>query len=1187
MKFLLLRKVCSKSGRLLVETLLVMKLSVLIILATVLQVNATPATGQIVSLDVTNAPLKSVFSVITEQTHFHFIYSSSANIDQTSPVTMKVVKAKLDDALNRCFQNQSLTYRLDTVFKQVIVFVRKTTDVSSGANISPEPKDSIITIRARIVTERDEPLSGATISIKGTATGTSSNEEGEFVLPDVPANATVTITHIGYGMVQFKASALAVLSTIHMREMATTLGAIVVPFNNGYETIAPERSTGSYDVVDNKLINRSVTTSILGRIENLTPGTLFNHGDAASTDQILIRGRSTILGNAAPLIVLNDFPYDGDLNDINPNDVESITILKDAGAASIWGARAGNGVIVIVTKRGKTVKPQVEINSNITVQSRPNLFNVSTISSSDEIDLEEYLYTQGYYKSAFTPPYYQPTTPVVNLLQAEANGTIGANEANAEIAAMKTHDVRNDESKYLYRTATSQQDQVNVSGNTASVNYYLSAGLDHDITSLVGSKYDRFTIRSQNTFKVSQNIDVDASLNYVQEITQNGDNPGNSIVGGTSGKSIYPYAQLVDANGNPQPIYLDYNQLFVQNREQQGLLNWTYNPIGDIYNESHQVKTRDYVIGLGSRYRIVPGLTLGVKYRYENQLVTRNDLYSDSSYYARNFINMYAQINGGTVTFPIPVGGILNIANTEIASNQGRAQLDFTHTFNQKHHVDALAGWEIRSLVTTANSSGLYGYSPDNSSIVPTINYGTSYLLSTRLSIGKIPNNFSISKSTDHFLSYFGNLAYTYDNRYTITGSARKDEANLFGVSTNLKGAPLWSTGAAWTLSNEKFYGMRWLPFLKLRATYGYNGNITRQATAFTTASAFPALTNSSTRLAITAPPNSKLKWEEVQTLNLGLDFGLVKNILAGTIEYYRKNDKDLLAKAPVDPTLGLSTFYGNIASMFGKGIDLQLNSNNLRGALKWTTNLIFSYSTSKVTQYELPVSTTGNTYLSVGSSFINPVKGKPLFAYYSYRWGGLDPTNGDPLGYYNGKASNAWSTIAGQTPLDSMVYNGPATPKFFGALRNSFEWKGFFVTANISYKLGYYFRRQSINYTNLFTTWTGNGDYAKRWQHPGDEVHTNVPSLVYPSNTYRDALYQYSQILVDKADNVRLEDVSLGYEFSNAKLRQLHIARARIYLYASNLGLIWAANKDGIDPYYNNTPKVAKAFSGGVNLTF
>jgi hypothetical protein len=229
-----------------------------------------------------------------------------------------------------------------------------------------------------------------------------------------------------------------------------------------------------------------------------------------------------------------------------------------------------------------------------------------------------------------------------------------------------------------------------------------------------------------------------------------------------------------------------------------------------------------------------------------------------------------------------------------------------------------------------------------------------------------------------------------------------------------------------------------------------------------------------------------------------------------------------------------------------------------------------------------------GSIYLPIGSNLINPVVGKPLYGVYSFAWGGLDPATGDPIGFYGKVSSKDYNSIYSKTKLDSMVYNGPVQPPYYGAFRNTFSWRNLSVSFNISYKFGYYMRRPSVNYTDLFSSWTGHSDYSNRWQKPGDEKITNVPSLIYPNNNpNRDLFYQYSEILVEKGDHIRMEDLSLSYMFDRRNFHQLPFQNIRFYIYASNLGTLWTTNDEGIDPYYINVPKDGKMLSFGMNVNF
>lgn len=1040
-----------------------------------------------------------------------------------------------------------------------------------------------------------KPLTGATVSFTQAGLSNITDKQGKFNFSNITLPDTLFVSLIGYG-IQQQVITSATPINILLEETTRSLDSVVV--STGYQRIPKERSTGSFGLVSNELINRSVSTSVITRIENITPGVLFNKGDAANTDALLIRGRSTIYANAAPLIVVDNFPYDGDISNINPNDVESIAILKDAAAASIWGARAGNGVIVITTKKGNTKAPQVVFNTNTSFIQKPDLSNVSSISSSDYIDLEKYLFEQGYYANDeqfdawdFGHP---PLTPVVELLIAKRDGNMSATAADAAIEAYKNYDARNDIGSYLYRNGINQQHALNVSGNTGNVNYYFSAGWDKNISNIVGTSDNRITLRTQNTFRVNDKLQIDAGINFIQSSSKQGNNPGYGLNSGY-GKNLYPYARLVDDNNVPVVLVKDNRLAFTERAADAGLLNWQYNPINDLAENELSTANTDYVINTALRYTILPGLQAEVKYQYEQATITTNDYHSADSYFSRNIINSFTQVDAatGALSYPVPVGAIMNISNGTLQSHQGRATLSYSKSWKQKHQLTALGGWEIKDLQQERNNNRLYGYDPERSIVATQVDYVNKFTQYYNIYLqSTITNAASVQKTTDRFISSFANAAYTYNNRYTFSASARQDAANLFGVETNQRGTPLWSAGAAWQLNNETFYNISWLPSLKLRATYGYNGNISRLASAFTTISFFSASTTPLITATIINPPNERLRWEKINMLNIAIDFVAKNKVISGSIEYYHKNAKDLLGQAPADPTTGLSNesgesfYYGNVASMKGSGVDVNITSKNISGKFNWQTDWIFSYTTSKITDYLLPAGNASSGNLQVNSFYINPVEGRPVYSVYSYPWAGLDAATGNPLGLLASKPTTDYNAITQQS-IDSIMYNGPAQPVCFGAIRNTLQWKNISLSFNISYKLGYYFRSQSVDYSTLFGTWSGHGDYSLRWQQPGDERKTFVPSMIYPSDPQRDNFYSYSSVLVEKADNVRLEDISISYDIDKAQWKVLPFKHVRFYGYAANLAVLWTANSKHIDPYYNNIPAARKSFSLGLNISF
>jgi hypothetical protein len=730
-----------------------------------------------------------------------------------------------------------------------------------------------------------------------------------------------------------------------------------------------------------------------------------------------------------------------------------------------------------------------------------------------------------------------------------------------------------------------------VAGNS----YYLGIGYDHQPATLVAANNDRYTFRTNNSFVFGGHWTANADAGFALGVQSNGDNPGTNYRSLHGGRAFPTYQRLVDRKGNSLPVFTDYNPDYLRSLSQLSYPDEYYLPLDDIRKEQNTVQTTDYTFSGGLRWQPRSGEDFEFGYSAEYQSVLNKNAFGASAYYVRDLQNTFAQRDSsGNFSYPIPTGGIETVTNSALVANQARLQFNLHPYWGVNHRLTALAGGELRSEVNTGYSFCYYGFDDGTSSVNSTVNFNTPYFSYLTGQTSDIPNPQSISRTTDHFLSGYMEAMYVDHQQLFVTVTLRDDAANLFGVRTNQKAMPLWSTGLGYELDSLPFYHWQAVPKLKLRLSYGISGNIDRQASAYTIASySSSGLTTPFPNATIVSPPNENLRWERVAQFDGGLDFTVDSGLLSGTIDYYIKSSSDLMGQAPLNPTLGVITsagspsyFYGNVAAMYGYGVDCQLTTHWIRARkVRWHMVFIVSQTVSKVTRYFLPTGA-GNAYLN--PNLINPVPGRPLYAVYSFRWAGLDPATGDPRAYYNGKASSSWDSIWANTNLISMYYKGSSEPVWYGSLRNTVEWNHWGLTTLISFKLDYYFRRPSINYGDLLTVWTGNSDYARRWQNSGDERRTNVPSAVYNADPARDNIYTYSSALVDKADNIRLEDIrvnrdlAFGLEKKGVKKHQLSL-----YADAANLGIIWKANKDGIDPYFVNVPKDNRRWSVGFKGTF
>lgn len=1036
-------------------------------------------------------------------------------------------------------------------------------------------------VKGKIVDEKGIGLVGVNIGLEDRRSF-QTVQTGDFEFSSKPGKLTINLSRMGLVPQQIVVEVGDGLKPllVVMSEELKELDAVV--FSTGYQKVASERATGSYSVVDKVLLDRSVSTSIIDRLADVVTGLVFNRDAAAAStgNTISIRGQNTIFASAKPLIVVDNFPYEGDISNINPNDVESVTVLKDAAAASIWGARAGNGVIVISTKSGRFNQPmQVALNLNTTLSQRPDLFYKPRLDAASMIGIEKDLFDSGFYLAKEKAIYNPVLSPVIELLIAQRDQLISKQQLNQKLEGLGSLDNREQVSKELYRLGMNQQYALSLAGGSFGHRYLVSLGYDQNAAIQVGNSFSRITMNLNNSFKfLKEKLEWSTAIAFATTITKN-NSPGS---GGLNIDGVLlPYLMLRDENGNPLGISR-YRDRFLDEFQTKGLLDWRYRVVDELALADNKTSGSDYRINSSLNYRPLAMLGLKMDYQYGRSLSLGNDLHGLQSYEVRNLVNRLTQVNGdGLLVRPIPFGEILDQNNSDMVSNNLRLQVDFNKNW-KFHQLNGIIGWEVRDQRINSEYGRLYGYDSEHAT-AKTVDYlRADFPLSYYPgAYGFIANNSGQRVLTDRFLSYYANAAYTFADKYTFSASARIDQSNLFGVNTNQKSVPLYSLGAGWLLSKEKFYGLNWLPKLKLRFTFGYNGNIDKTLSAYTTARYTTNAPNSNLDYAIIQnPPNPELRWERVQIMNMGVDFELLAGKFAGSLDFYQKKGFDLIGQAPFAPASGITSFKGNTANTKGNGLDVNLNISPFTGRVRWNSYLLFSFSADKVTRYQLKAN---QVFTEV------PVEGRSLYAVYAYQWAGLDPINGDPLGWLDGQISKDYPKIIAAASPSNVSYMGTYRPRYFGAFRNNLAYKAFSLSLNISYRFGYVFRRNSIQYIAPLTGQndhglsSANADYLRRWQNPGDENFTDVPSLTSTANSSRDQFYRLSSVLVEPGSHIRLQDINLGYTLG----KNLKYFRAiKLYVMASNLGLLWKMTKTDLDPDYSSADFVpVRTLSAGVKI--
>lgn len=1044
-----------------------------------------------------------------------------------------------------------------------------------------------IDITGRVTDASGNPLHGATIGIKGSSRKpVITDADGSFTLKKADENATLIISYLGYAPKEVKAARQ--LGNIVLTEIDVQLQEVGI-VSTGYQQIPKERATGSFVLVDSALLNRRVGSTVLDRLDGITSGLVFNRQNSAiqNVPDISIRGRSTISSNPNPLIILDNFPYDGDLSNINPQDIKSITVLKDGAATSIWGSRAGNGVIVMTTYKGTFgQQPAISLNTNVSIGSKPDQFFQPQLTNKQFIGVEQFLFDQGAYNNTINNG-YGALSPAVEIMLQRRNGIIKTDqERNAQLDALAEHDNRNDLDQYFYRRSISQQYQMNLSGGGRHNKYYVSLGYDKNLSGMITKSNDRLTLNVNNTVSFLNNkMELFTGVLFTSS---------KNTTKGSTYTPLYPYENIRDQNGNPAALSRTLRLSFADTVGNGRLLDWHYKPLDEVRNPQsvYTTKLTDYRLSTGIRYNIMKNLNFTLNYSYDKGINENSDYNTIDSYSTRDLINTYTQINpvNGVITYPIPLGDIAGNSTTSYFSHYGRGQFSFENTFSKKHMINAIAGFEVKSYEDKFAGLTLYGYNKEtgtngNSAINPLMDYPAYYGFSS----SRIPLNIANSGTIDRYRSYFANASYQYDNQYILSGSARRDESNLFGVKTNQKGVLLWSAGLAWNISKAPFYNVDGIPYLKIRTTYGYSGNVNKKTSAYLTATAVANNPYGQPYSAIENPPNPSLRWEQVRNINIGLDFQTKSGILSGSLEYYIKEGLDLIGTAPIAQQTGVSVFTGNSANIRGQGLDLLLNSTNLKsGQFQWSSNLQFNYNSDKITAYK--VKQTNNLGI-VSNNYLQPLEGYSYYALFSYKWKGLN-NQGNPQGLLNGLVSTDYAAIANSNDASAMVYRGNVLPKYFGNLMNIFSYGPFEVSINLAYKFDFVYRRNSLQNANLYNAINTKSqyqqaDYELRWQKPGDELKTNVPALIYPAISLRDSFYNFSDILVEKADNIRVQDVKLAYKYSRRNFRGVAQYNLSAYVYSTNLGILWKASSYRNDPEApNNQPKV-KVVSVGIKADF
>lgn len=1049
-------------------------------------------------------------------------------------------------------------------------------------------------ITGRVTDSNGEPVIGATVMIQGTRIGTATDADGRYSIPARHSDI-ITFTCIGYTTLQVEAGRRSVID-VTLLDDVEKLQEIVV---TGYQTLSKERSAGSFATLKGAALvdKANARGSVLESLEGIAPGLQVNVSNSVSEDnKYLVRGVTSVNSNKQPLFVVDGVATSIESIEslLNSEDIQSVTVLKDATAASIWGSQAGNGVIVIETKSGFNTngKYNVSYSGTYTYKGMPDYEYLDMMDSETFIKNALEVFDPAGYKEASALTGTGASNYIKNgvLFPHEipmydfAAGRITQSERDAQLAVLAGRDQRADIEKYLMSDAWLTKHSITIEGGTSknqlftSLAYEGNQGNSKNLT-------NNFRVNLREVHNINKWLRVDLGLNASLQTSNY-----HTAMGTGSGRALtyrdtpsitdLPYAAFYDESGNPlDHSVFDMSASLKAKAEDALGTSLHYYPVDEFNSSMNKNQQMAIRANAGITIKIFDGLKYEGKFAF-NRANTKYERYMPGdTYIVRYEQGISYDKNTGTQYGPTS-GGAYKATDGYTTDWTVRNQLTFDKTVAKKHAITALAGVEFRDNHTESNSTSKYGFdyqtmkatTYDWTKLQKTM---TSALLSpcmgtTGLMLYKAnSDSFTLADSRYRYFSLYANAGYSYDRRYTINASIRVDQSNLFGSDPSNQFKPIWSVGGVWNAKNESFLqDVNWLSKLSLRLSYGLAGNSPKPGYG----SPIDIITSSTTAYVdhvaytISSLAANKMHWEKTTTKNLGIDYAFFNHRLYGSVDLYDKYTTDLIDSKELDPTVGATTVKSNVGELSNKGIELLIGGSIISNRdFRWDASVNFTYNKNLLVKFYHSAYTSPTSMTTSGN-----VEGYPLGAMFAYDWAGLTHDGGLPQIYLND--GTIYSGNYSKLSADEIHFRGTSIAPYFGSISNSLKYKGFGLSFMFVYNFGnkiwddqltYWYDRLGGNFHN---------DFDKRWRQPGDEEFTDIPSYLYTGKgrtySYEKNLYMYGDIHVLNGAFIKLRELKFSYDLQSKACKALRISGMSLYAQTNNLFYI-AANKEGIDPEY------------------
>ncbi len=1101
------------------KILLVMKLTAILIIAALTNVSAKTY-SQIVTLHQKKSTVEKVLRSIEKQTGYHFLYDKQ-DVSKAGAINIEIGPVTVEEALNNCFKDQPLTYK---IFQKTIVVKKK--DAAIEPNVVAAQKVQ------GTVSDAKGPLPGVSVKVKGSSIGTVTDVNGKYSLNAPDGNATLVFSFVGYTTQEVPIANKSQLDVV-LAETPKALSEVVVV---GYGTQKRADLTGSVGSVSSRQLQERPQTNLeqelAGKIAGVNVST--NSGEPGGDTRIRIRGYSSINTSTDPLYVVDGIVWTAGGNAINPNDVATIDVLKDASSTAIYGTRGANGVILITTKRGTKGKP-----STVSYDSYGSLSNMAkeipVLNAKEFLAVEDQSYAniKKYDPVGWAAGKYVNDDPV--KIRTALIGKLFDSNLNP------LYDV--DWQKATTRTAYSQNHNLSFTGGSETINYGMFLNYSDDEGIILNSYLKRYNARLTVDNQIKPWLKVGATLNYNTQ-----DQRAGSY--GTGGNNIP--RMLIEM---PSIIPLRYPDGTYGKRTDYPNMEGGDNPVAQAQEIQRLAKLRVFS---GNGYANID-LFKGLSFRSVLGVTTSANYYPSSS----------TGLVGGSTASQSYSSASLNENNNTFW--QWQNYFTYNNTFNKIHALNVVVGTERQNFQQLSFGTSTQGLSD---------NFYQYY----NLGAGSIPGLPSSNYTAWQMQSFYGRVNYGYKDKYLVTLTGRTDGSSRFGE--NVKYGFFPSAALAWRISQEDFLkDNKTISDLKIRLSYGLTGNseigqYQSLANIRTTVNGNPNnyVFGGSQAIAttLTSIGNPDLQWEKTAEYDLGVSFGLFDNRITLEADAYSKKTQALLLNAPLPETSGFNSVYKNIGKLENRGLEFSLNTVNIKTKdFSWNTNFNISFLKNKILALGA-----SNDDIFLGPVFLSQFNlmrvGLPAGSFYGYKvlgtWGTGEASQAAKYGLLPGDLKIQDTNGDGRVTSADKVVLGKSIPDGYGTFSNNFNYKSFDLGVELQFNYGNQIMNltkhsgqdrtgQANSYATVLDAWTPTNQNTF--------IAEDRPAYV----RYQTEIYSTK---VENGSFIRGRAVTLGYNFSNNILSKIKLSRLRIYAQAQNLFVI--TKYTGYDPEVST-------YNGSVNF--